>query len=101
LSTGKASRDETGAFFSEARITTILKEAEGSVKVADLCRRQGISGATFYTWHRKHGGLEVSQMRWLRQLEEENRLLKSSWPTRRWIFGHSRTYAAKNDYGPR
>ena len=45
--------------------------------MAELCRRHGISDATFYTWRSEYGGLEVSEMRRLRQLEEENRRLKS------------------------
>jgi putative transposase len=65
------------AKFSEEQIITILKEAEGGAKVADLCRRHGISDATFCIWRSKYGGLEVSEMRRLRQLEEENRRLKA------------------------
>src|ERR1700736_6547926 len=61
------------ARFSEEQIITILKEAEGGAKVTELCRRHGISDATFYTWRSKYGGLEISEMRRLRQLEEENR----------------------------
>jgi putative transposase len=65
------------ARFSEERIITILKEAEGGAKIAELCRRHGISDATFYTGSCKYGGLEVSEMRRLRLLEEENRQLKA------------------------
>jgi putative transposase len=65
------------ARFSEEQIINILKEAEGGAKVTELCRRHGISDAPFYTWRSKSGGLEVSEMRRLRQLEEENRQLKS------------------------
>lgn len=65
------------ARFSEEQIITVLKEAESGAKVTELCRRHGISDATFYTWRSKYGGLEVSEMRRLRQLEEENRRLKS------------------------
>jgi putative transposase len=46
-------------------------------KVTELCRRHGISDATFYTWRSKYGGLEVSELRRRRHLEEENRRLKS------------------------
>src|SRR5579863_2365668 len=66
------------ARFSEEQIIGVLKEAEAGAKVSELCRRHGISDATFYTWRSKYGGLEVSEMRRLRQLEEENRRLKSS-----------------------
>jgi len=74
------------ARFSEEQIISVLKEAEAGAKVSELCGRHGISDATFRTWRNKYGGLEVSEMRRLRQLEEENRRNRS-WPTRRWIFG--------------
>ena len=61
------------ARFSEEQIICILKEADAGAKVTELCRRHGISDATFYTWRSKYGGLEISEMRRLRQLEEENR----------------------------
>jgi putative transposase len=63
--------------FNEEQIIGVLKEAEAGAKVGELCRRHGISDATFYTWRSKYGGLEVSELRRLRQLEEENRRLKS------------------------
>jgi putative transposase len=62
--------------FSEEQIIGILKEAEAGAKVTELCRRQGISDATFYTWRQKYGGLAVSEVKRLRELEEENRRLK-------------------------
>src|SRR5229473_3559809 len=62
--------------FSEEQIVGVLKEAEAGVPVKDLCRRVGISDATFYHWKAKYGGLEVSETRRLRQLEEENGRLK-------------------------
>jgi putative transposase len=65
------------ARFSEEQIIGVLKEAEAGAKVSELCRQHGISDATFYTWRSKYGGLEISEMRRLRQLEEENRRLKS------------------------
>jgi putative transposase len=54
------------ARFSEEQIIAILKEAEAGAKVTELCRKHGISDATFYTWRSKYGGLEVSEMRRLR-----------------------------------
>lgn len=63
--------------FSEEQIVAVLKEAEAGVKVKDLCRKHGISDATFYKWRLKHGGQELSEARRLKQLEEENRRLRS------------------------
>lgn len=62
--------------FSEEQIVGVLKEAEAGVPITDLCRRLGVSDATFYRWKAKYGGLEVNEARRLRQLEEENRRLK-------------------------
>jgi len=62
--------------FSEEQIIGVLKQAEGGMKTAEICRQHGISNATFYKWKGKYGGLEVSEARRLRQLEEENRRLK-------------------------
>lgn len=62
--------------FSEEQIIGILKEAEAGAKVTELCRRHGISDATYYTWRQKYGGMTVSEMKRLRELEEENRRLK-------------------------
>jgi putative transposase len=54
----------------------VLKEADAGMKVADLCRKHGISDATFYNWRSRYGGMDVSEARRLRQLEEENQRLK-------------------------
>lgn len=62
--------------FSEEKIIGILKEQEAGAKVADLCRRHGISDATFYNWKSKYGGLEVSDAKRLKALEDENTRLK-------------------------
>ncbi len=62
--------------FTEAQIIFALKQAETGVKVEEVCRKMGISDATFYNWKKKYGGLGVSELRKLRQLEEENRQLK-------------------------
>jgi putative transposase len=64
------------ARFSEEQIIEVLKEAEAGAKVSELCRRHGISDATFYKWKAKYGGLEVSEARRLKSLEDENRRLK-------------------------
>jgi putative transposase len=89
------------ARFSEEQIITILKEAEGGAKVAELCRRHEISDATFYTWRSKYGGLEVSEMRRLRQLEDENRRLKSIVADQALDLRALKDVLAKNGYGPR
>jgi len=62
--------------FSEEQIIGVLKEHQAGLPVAEICRRHGISDATFYTWRSKYGGLEVSEARRLKALEEENRKLK-------------------------
>jgi len=62
--------------FSEEQIIGVLKEHQAGLPVAEICRRHGISDATFYTWRSKYGGLEVSDAKRLKALEEENRKLK-------------------------
>ncbi len=62
--------------FTEEQIIAILKEQEAGAKTADVCRRHGISDATFYKWKAKYGGLEVSEARRLKALEDENARLK-------------------------
>jgi putative transposase len=61
---------------SEEQIIGILKEQEGGLKTRDLCRRHGISEATFYNWKSKYGGMDVSEAQRLRSLEDENHRLK-------------------------
>ena len=62
--------------FSEEQIIAILQEQEAEAKTADVCRKHGISDATFYKWKAKYGGMEVSDARRLKALEEENTKLK-------------------------
>ena len=62
--------------FNEEQIIAILKEHEAGLGTADLCRKHGISSATFYKWKAKYGGLEVSDARRLKALEDENGRLK-------------------------
>jgi putative transposase len=62
--------------FSEEQIIAILKEAEAGVSPGELCRRHGISDATFYNWRKKYGGLDVSDAKRLKTLEDENGRLK-------------------------
>jgi putative transposase len=65
-----------GSRFNEEQIIGILREHEAGVKTPDICRRHGISDATFYKWKARYGGLEVSEARRLKSLEDENRRLK-------------------------
>ena len=62
--------------FSESQVAEILKEAEAGVAVADVARKHGISPATFYQWRSHYGGMSVSDMQRLRELEQENGRLK-------------------------
>ncbi len=62
--------------FTENQIIKILKEAEAGVPVTDFCRTYGFSRSSFYKWKAKYGGMEASDLRRLRELEEENRRLK-------------------------
>jgi putative transposase len=62
--------------FSEEQIVYALKQAEAGVPIPELCRKYGISDATLYTWRKKFGALGVSELKRLRDLEQENRRLK-------------------------
>ncbi len=62
--------------FSETQIIRILREVEAGKSVKDACREHGMSDATFYNWRSKYGGMEVSQVKRLKELEDENRRLK-------------------------
>lgn len=62
--------------FSEDQIIAVLKEQEAGMATVDVCRRHGISSATIYNWKAKYGGLEVSDAKRLRTLEDENAKLK-------------------------
>ena len=62
--------------FTEEQIIAILKEAEAGAKVMDVCRKYGMSDATYYNWKAKYHGMEVNELRRLKQLEDENRKLK-------------------------
>ena len=62
--------------FTEEQIIAVLREQEAGMKTADICRKHGIGDATFYKWKAKYGGLEVSDAKRLRSLEDENGRLK-------------------------
>lgn len=65
-----------GSKFTEEQIAFALKQAESGITVAEVCRKMGVSENTLYNWKKKFSGLGVSELRRLRQLEEENRKLK-------------------------
>jgi len=62
--------------FTEAQIVFAIKQSETGIAVTEVCRKMGFSEATFYNWKKKYGGLGVTELRKLRQLEEENSQLK-------------------------
>ena len=70
--------------FSEEQIIGILKEQEAGMATADVCRKHGVSSATFYKWKARYGGLEVSDARRLKALEDENAKLKKLLAKRCW-----------------
>ena len=65
-----------GSKFTEEQIAFALKQAESGIPVAEVCRKMGVSENTYYAWKKEFSGLGVSELRRLRQLEEENRKLK-------------------------
>ena len=62
--------------FTETQIIAILKEADAGMKVKDICRKHGVSDATYYKWKSKYGGMEASDLKRVRELEAENANLK-------------------------
>jgi putative transposase len=62
--------------YTEAQIIAILRQAEGGVLVAELCREHGMSDASFYKWRAKYGGMDASMVSQMKAMEEENRRLK-------------------------
>jgi len=63
--------------FTDEQVIAILKQSEAGVSTADLCRQHGVSRATFYAWRKKFKGMEVEDAKRLKQLEDENRRLKT------------------------
>ena len=62
--------------FKESQIVKVLKEVEGGRQVTEVCREYGISDATYYNWKAKYGGMELADIKRLKELDEENRRLK-------------------------
>ena len=71
--------------FTEAQIIAVLRESEAGAKTDDVCRRHGISSATFYSWRKKYGGMDASLMARLKELEDENRRLKKMYAEERLV----------------
>ncbi len=69
--------------YSDSQIINILNQAEAGTPVAELCREHGMSDATFYKWRAKFGGMDVSMMARMKELEEENRRLKKMYAEER------------------
>ena len=65
-----------GKRFTEEQIISVLKEAKSGAKVMDVCRKYGISDATYYNWKAKYHGMEINELKRLRLLEDENKRLK-------------------------
>lgn len=83
--------------FSEEQIVYAIRQAESGTPVGDRCRQLGVSDATFYAWKKKYAHLGVSELRRLRQLEEENSRLKKTWRERRKTHGASCRCASRED----
>lgn len=78
--------------FTEVQIAYALRQSEAGTRVEDICRQMGVSQATFFAWKKKYGGLGVTELRKLRQLEEENIQLKklvAEWPATAAEFGQA------------
>jgi putative transposase len=86
---------------TEEQIIAVLKDAQAGISVQDLCRKHGISDATFYKWRAKYSGLAVSDVKKLRQLEEENRRLKQMVAEQALDIQALKAVTAKNWYRPR
>jgi putative transposase len=69
--------------FSDSQILSILKEAESGVSVPDICRKHGMSSAMFYKWRSKYGGMDMSLMKRMKELEAENARLKKMYAEER------------------
>src|SRR5271165_5225833 len=82
--------------FTDAQKAFILKQGADGIPVADICRKAGISQATYFNWKKKYDGLLPTEMRRLKLLEDENAKLGNSWRTCRWTERCCRTSSAEN-----
>ena len=82
--------------FTDEQILAIVKEGEAGRKVADLCRTHGITEQTYYRWKAKYGGMELSEMQRLKQVEDENRRLKQIVAEQTWTSRPSKRSSQKS-----
>lgn len=82
--------------FTESQIIGVLNEQEQGMKVSDLCRKHGISDATFYNWKSKYGGMKVDELKRLKELEQENTRLKRIVANKAWRSTSSKTCCQKS-----
>jgi putative transposase len=82
--------------FSEEQVVAVLRQVEMGAKVLDVCRKHGISDATFYNWKARYGGMDVSQLRRLKELEGENAKLKKMYAELALVHHALQDVVAKN-----
>jgi putative transposase len=82
--------------FTETQIIAILKKQESGIKVSDICRENGISDATFYNWKAKYGGMDVNELKRVKQIEQENARLKKMYAELSLVHEALKDAVAKN-----
>jgi putative transposase len=82
--------------FTEAQIFSILKEYDAGKNIQDVCREHGVSKATVYNWKSKYGGMQMSELKRVKELEEENRKLKQMYADLAWTIKCSKTFWEKS-----
>ena len=87
--------------YTEEQIIAVLKEADAGVKTADLCRKHNVSDATIYKWKAKYSGMEVSDIRKMKSLEDENRRLKQMVANQAIDIEALRALSSKNFLSPK
>ena len=87
--------------YTEEQIIAVLKEADAGVKTADLCRKHNVSDATIYKWKAKYSGMEVSDIRKMKSLEDENRRLKQMVANQALDIEALRALSSKNFLSPK
>jgi putative transposase len=82
--------------FTETQIIAILKKQDSGIKVSDICRENGISDATFYNWKAKYGGMDVNELKRVKQIEQENARLKKMYAELSLVHEALKDAVAKN-----